>query len=503
MASPGGYYYGPPPRRRSIAGPLLLIAIGVIFLMRNLGFPIPIFEDFARWWPLLLLVLGLVRLAEYFYARSSGHPTPYMGGGAVFLMIVIICAGLSMSAWVHGRDHIHLGSGDDFQLDDNFLHLFGDEYSYNGELSTAMPENGALRVNCERGNVTVNQWDQPQIKVEWRKRMFASSQREADSTNESTTPRLQTNGTVVDLQGNTQGAGKKGVATDMDIYLPAKANVEVYVDRGEVNINQRTGYVKLAAQRGDVVVDQITGDARLTVHKGSLHATNIGGSVTLDGRLDDLMLDTIGGTIQVNADIFGDTHLGRLQKGIAIRTSRTTLEIAKLDGELSMDSGDLKANDLVGPVTLTTRTKDVEIQNIKGDLHINDDHGDITLENGSAAALGNLDLTTHHGDVQLRLPSKANFQYALVTRHGDITNDFGGSSSSSGGKSGNSSSASGTVGKGGVSVRVTSDTGNITFSKTEQTLAPPAPPATPEPPAQPEKPHHGKGKKKIDQVEVM
>ncbi|MDR3762596.1 MAG: DUF4097 family beta strand repeat-containing protein [Acidobacteriota bacterium] len=499
MASPGMYYYQPPPRRpRSVAGPLLLIAVGIIFLLRNFGYSIPILNDFARWWPVLLLVIGLVRLGEYFYARSTGRLAPAMGGGSIFLLVIIIIVGSALYA--HHGSQFNFGPWrDDFNVDDNFMHLFGDEYNFNGELSTSVPENGTLRVTCERGNVTVSQWDQPQVKVEWRKRVFASGQGEADSTNASTSPSLQANGTVVDLQGNTRGAGQKGVVTDMDIYLPAKANVEVYVDRGDVNINQRTGYVKLASQHGDVVVDQVSGDAYLTVRKGSLHASNIGGNVTVDGRLDDLTLDSLAGTAVITSDIFGDTHLSKLAKGIAIRTSRTTLEFARLDGDLTMDSGDLKGNGLVGPMTLATRTKDVELHDVKGDLHISDDHGDISLENGSSASLGNLDLTTHHGDVALRLPSRANFQYTLVTRHGDIANDFG-ATSTSGGKSGNSSNASGTVGRGGISVHVTSDTGDITLNKTEETIAPLEPPSAPAPPA---KEHHGKGKKKVDQVDVM
>ena len=65
-------------------------------------------------------------------------------------------------------------------------------------------------MNCDRGNITVNQWDQPQVKVVYHKRIFAGSQGEADSTNQSTTPRIQAQGTTVDVQANTEGAGTEG-----------------------------------------------------------------------------------------------------------------------------------------------------------------------------------------------------------------------------------------------------------------------------------------------------
>ena len=502
MASPGGYNYAPPRRPHSVAGPLILIVIGIVFLLRNFGYSIPIFHDFVRYWPVLLLAVGLVRLAEFIVARSTGRPAPNMGGGAIFLLIIVIIVGVSMSAVLREHDHFNWGSlHDNFDVDENFMHLFGSEYTFSGEVNAPIAEGATLRVNCQRGNIRVNQWAQPQVKVEWHKRLFAGSQSEADSTNQATAPRFQAQGNTVELTGNTESAGQKGVATDMEIYLPMKADLEVTAGHGDVSITQRTGGIHAVVQHGDVTLDQLTGNANVSARHGSLHATNVNGNLTVDGRLDDLTLDSFSGTALVTADIFGDTRLAKLQKGVAIRTSRTTLEIARLDGELTMDSGDLKADNLQGPATLTTRAKDVDLQNVKGDLRINDDHGDISLESASSATLGNIDLTTHHGDVHLRLPSRANFQYQIMTRHGDIENGFG--SNGTGSKNGGSASVSGTVGKGGVRISVTSDTGDIALSKTEESLStPPASPTPPAAPAKPEKP--GKqGKKKIDQDDVL
>ena len=54
MASPGAMYV-PPPRRRSVVGPLILIVIGVLFLLRNFGYAIPLFHNLCGtgrccWW---------------------------------------------------------------------------------------------------------------------------------------------------------------------------------------------------------------------------------------------------------------------------------------------------------------------------------------------------------------------------------------------------------------------------------------------------------------------
>src|SRR5471030_245062 len=102
MASPTAMYV-PPPRRRSVVGPLILIVIGGLFLLRNFGYSIPLFHNFVKFWPLLLVLIGLVRLAEYFAARSAQRPAPTMGFGSVFLLVIVIVAGLGLSAAFHGR----------------------------------------------------------------------------------------------------------------------------------------------------------------------------------------------------------------------------------------------------------------------------------------------------------------------------------------------------------------------------------------------------------------
>ncbi len=53
------------PKARSLAGPLILIAVGVLFLIHNLtGFDL--FQVLRRYWPLILIVIGISKLLEYF-----------------------------------------------------------------------------------------------------------------------------------------------------------------------------------------------------------------------------------------------------------------------------------------------------------------------------------------------------------------------------------------------------------------------------------------------------
>ena len=66
----------PPPRyQRSLAGPMVLIVIGWLFLLHNFGIRVPIWHFFGHWWPLLLILWGVIELVEHATAQPAGLST--------------------------------------------------------------------------------------------------------------------------------------------------------------------------------------------------------------------------------------------------------------------------------------------------------------------------------------------------------------------------------------------------------------------------------------------
>lgn len=104
---------GPPPmrgpRHRSFVGPILLIVLGVLFLLLNLypGFdPWPIIW---RYWPLVLILIGLGKIWDSYYARE--HSTaPWVTGTGIAWIILI--AFFFLAFW-HGGHRWHDGRWDD------------------------------------------------------------------------------------------------------------------------------------------------------------------------------------------------------------------------------------------------------------------------------------------------------------------------------------------------------------------------------------------------------
>src|SRR5216684_180651 len=282
-----------PRRHRSMAAPVILIILGVVFLLRTMGIlHWSTWHVFARFWPLLLIIWGVIRLLEYQQAQREGTRAPGIAAGGVFLLVILIVAGLIATQatrvnWEAIRDEIN--------IDDGEFTLFGNTYNYNDELTQTFPTGGSLRVVNDHGAVNVNISDDNQIKVVVRKRIGADRQEDADKYNASTKPQITVSDRNVTLNANTEGAGDHRVITDLDVSIPRKAAVVVSSRRGDVNITARNADVEISDQHGDVAIADINGNGSLNLEHSSVRAERISGDLSIEGRANDVTLSDVKG----------------------------------------------------------------------------------------------------------------------------------------------------------------------------------------------------------------
>jgi len=476
----------PTPRvpHRSIAGPVVLILMGILFLLGTMGI-MDIHHLgwlFARYWPALLILWGVLKLVEYEQAKRLGQPARGIGVGGVFLMLFLIGAGLIATQaarvdWKNLRDHIQIG--DDEGLDEIFG---GSTFDYSDELSQEIPAGSSVHINDDRGTITVNVADGKTMKVSVRKKVRAEKEQDANNYNAKTKPTIVVADKVVTLNANTQGAGDKGVTTDIDVYVPRNSELAIVSRRGDVTINGMNGNVDVNHQRGDVNIGDHTGNISLTLEKGSAHLEHVKGDVTIQGRANEVAVEDVDGTVHLSGEFYESTRLVRISKTVSFRSSRTDMEFSRLDGRLDLDSGDLRADSLTGPMHLTTRSKDISLEGLSGDLRLQDENG--TVEVGLHKP-GNIQIDNRKGDVRVSIPPNTPVKVEARTHEGEIESDFDDIKVDN---RDNQSSASGSIGTNGPRLVMNCDKGTIEIRKGTVAVVPPAPPIPPATPAKPGKP---------------
>lgn len=462
---PFDYRYYRRSRQRSIAGPIVLIGIGLIWLLGSMqvinGREVAFL--FATWWPLLLILFGVIRIVEYSIARTTGNPAPRFGGGGVVLLILFIVLGMSASGarhvnWQAFNDNVDMNPGWDW----------GQKYDFTQELSQPLPADGKIQVDSDHGSVTVrvaDNGDAP-VKMVVHRHISADSQEEAHRLNDQQKPTMSMDGNTLHIaSGERQAEVHIGfsmgprVTSDLEIWAPRKAAVEVTAAHGDVNVSQRDANVKISTTHGDIQISQIKGNVEATSHKGDIQISQITGDARIDGKADDVTLSDISGVALLDGEFFGDTKLSHIGKSVKFHSTRTDLELGKLSGDLEMDSGDLRVSSVAGPFEVHTRAKDIRIEDISGPVTIEDSHGEIDLHPKSP--YGDVNVSNHQGAIHVVLPENAGFDVDARSTRGEFESDF----SLNVTKNGDDRVAQGSLGKGGNKLQLTTDHGTIEIRK--------------------------------------
>jgi len=411
----------PPRRQRSFAGPFVLIVLGVVFLMGTMHILSigRLAHLFANYWPLLLIFWGVIKLIEHQRAQREGTRSSGIGAGGVFLIVMIVVFGLIATQlervnWSGLRDQINID-------DPDFDNIFGQSYNFNDHLEQDFPANASLKIINNRGAVSVHASDDNKITVVVRKRVGADNQEDANKYDRETKPTITTIGGLVTLNAMVEAAGDHAIETDLDISLPRKVAVSITSRKGDVDLVGRDGTIDISAQHSDTSVEDVNGNVKVSQEKGSVKIEQVTGDVHVEGRVNEVSVADVKGAVQLDGEFQESVKLSRITKSVTFKSSRTDMEFSRIEGSLDLDSDDLHAEQITGPLHLTTRSKNIRLEEVSGDVRLQNDNG--TIEVGMRT-LGNVQIDSRNGDIQLSVPDKAGFRLDARTREGEIQSDF-------------------------------------------------------------------------------
>lgn len=443
-------------RPRSITGPLILVVIGAFFLINNIR---PDWISLARigdYWPFLLIGAGVIGLVEVLFHVSRGAtPPPRIFYGATIFWVLVI--GLIIA--VVSRNHnFRIG-----RFDSPGVSFFGSDYDYDVDASES--SRGVTRVVLDNlhGDLAIKGEDDGDIRVTGRKTVRAFNHNDADRANQQTEVHIERQGdSLVIRTEDSSGPRLIQISTDLDITIPRGVSVESRGRTGALTIDDIDGPVDVAAGRGDVRLNHIAKDVKIEASRsGDIHATDLKGSFDLDGRGSDIQLESVAGAVTINGEFGGTLEFRMLAKPLRFNSSRTEFHAEAVPGTITMDLGDLKMEDVSGPVRFRTGVRDIQATDVSGGLDLTVDRGDIQVTE-SKTPLPKMDIHTRNGDIALALPGSAEFQMDGSASQGDVDNEYGAGLQQE--SSGHAATIRGHVGNGPL-LTVGTDRGTISVKK--------------------------------------
>jgi hypothetical protein len=128
-------------RRPSIVGPLVLITVGILFLLANLGaLPLSFWEIAARFWPLLLILIGL----EIIIGRQSA-----LGAIIILVLWIALVAGVIGLSFAQGNGFLATAT----TVSDQLAQPLGDIKSATVELNGGIATTFVSALNADSANL--------------------------------------------------------------------------------------------------------------------------------------------------------------------------------------------------------------------------------------------------------------------------------------------------------------------------------------------------------------
>lgn len=472
--------------RNSLVGPLVLIGVGLIFLLNNLRPELSPWRMLLEYWPYLLILWGFLRLGEIAWLASRNQPLPRRGvsGGEWALIIVISMVATGVWFVSDARERIRSG-----RVSLRGLQIFGETYEYPVSAKVNSPKNPRIIVENRRGNVRLVGSDRDEVAVSGHKSVMSIDKSEADRINDRMPLEVVVEGEQIVIRTNQERAGSdKRVDADLDVQIPRNASVECRGTRGDFDVSHISGNFEVRSENAGVRGQDIGGNVRIDLRRSDIvRLVQVKGNVDVKGaRAEDIELDGISGIVTVEGQFSGSLDFRRIDKSLRFVSEATNLSIDRLKGRAHLSNGDLEVEDILGPMRLRSRSKDVRVTGFSVPLEIELDRGDIELAPNSST-LGTITARTSSGAVTLHLPDNAKFDLQATTRRGDIENLYGGALER------REDDRGGTIrgNNGGPRIVLETNRGTMTITRggigatRMSEVAPPKPPKSPEAPKPP------------------
>jgi DUF4097 and DUF4098 domain-containing protein YvlB len=447
-------------QRGSVAGPLILIAIGVLFLLHTISPNFPIADIVAQYWPYLLIAWGLIQLVEISVRALSGRQIPVNGiSGGGWAVVVLICFVGLATYEVRRSDNWWRRVGFEHGME-----VFGDEHDYPiDSVQKTVGKTPHLVIETFRGDAKIAGNDGTEITVNGHKIIRALEQQEADRANRETPVELVIEGNKVTLRCNQTKSGTRApVTTDLDVSVPKGASIEATGTAGDFDVSSLSGDVDISSDNGGIRLQDVDANVKVDTRRSDLvRCSNVKGAVSLRGHGSDVELEKIAGQVEIKGEYKGTISLRDIAKPVRVENMRTEMDVQQIAGEIRLDRGSLNVQNVVGPLKLATHATDINVEGFSEQLELTVDKGDIDLK-PARLPLGKMVVHTRSGNIELALPQSATFAITASTDRGEIENQFGEALKQR--TQGRGARLEGTIGA-GPDLTLTTDRGSITVRK--------------------------------------
>lgn len=327
---------------------LLLIATGLILVISE-------FQGFngagliLRWWPVILIVLGLEILVYILFSKEEQPKIKY-DGLSIFLVILVIL----VSSAVYGVNLFLKGDFSQGILGE--MGYFKNESILNQNYDIDAAKVRKIQINNNKGQIQVERYEGDKIKVD--ASIIIKNNNEEKAVNIAQNLVEVTEGETLTFQTRSAGILEDNrnyqVTVNYAVKVPKELEFDIDNEFGEITLEDLTGNIKIDGKFNDIEVDHVTGDVQIESFSGRTSVKDISGKVTVDNEQGEILYSTkeiTNSDVTLNCKMGGITvELPRTQQGTFDVSARFgDINVEEFESQLSVNREDTK-QDLKGTI---------------------------------------------------------------------------------------------------------------------------------------------------------
>ena len=408
------------PRSSGLFSGLLLITLGILLLFWTYAH-IGIGSVLLHWWPLILIVWGLVKFYERTVAERQGRSSGWISAGEVFLVVGVLCLIGIVIIVDLVRERIHdKGLWNKIEI--------GDPFSFDFDIPPqTVPPNARVQLNIPHGDISIHASAEPQVSVSGKKQVRSWNQEAAEKIADEAKLELVKEGDVYTLRAAGAAEDDRRFGFDVDVSVPKKSEVSIKSQRGDIHVADVAAPVSVSTQKGDIEVSDTGGGVTIETQGGDTTVSDTKGDVKISGKGGEVKVVNASGSMTLNGEFYGPIRAEKITKGVRFIAHRTDFTLTQLTGHMEIGSGNFEVVDAPGSLTLRTSSADISIENAGGKVNLDNRNGNIDVRYSSAPK-DDIQITNSSSGITLSLPSNTSFDVTADCHSCDIDTDFSSSS---------------------------------------------------------------------------
>lgn len=380
----------------SLLGGILWTGLGVLFLLRNFGIGPSVWQMIGRYWPILLILLGLGKVIEY-YRQTEGVSLRIGEIIGLFFLVIIGSALSRVSEMPMGdlfwRTPIRIGESE--------VNL-GNSYSYTQEATFPVSPETPIRIDNSYGAVTVTSGSEREVRVRLKKVVFSDEESQAKNIASqieiSGSPEGGAEATTFVLKTNRDALAPKNYRfdTNMEVFVPRKVQLKIANSFGDVSVSGLEGKLDAATTQKTLDVRDFAGDVTASNRYGESRLSDITGSLTVDtrGRVE---VDGVKGKVDIG-DEYSPISVKRVEGPLTVRNTESSITVEDSSAPVVIDAqgSQVTARGLTSTLQVKTSHRRVQVSDIGSDVTLNTQYATVSVKQvkGSVTMESNSDRLT-------------------------------------------------------------------------------------------------------------